>query len=71
MDHVLQHQQAYILDMRTAQNPPPPPKTDDDTGKQASQTRAPAQPALNLFHQQGQLLAAAAPGDNQNIPVIF
>ncbi|WP_211465537.1 thiamine pyrophosphate-binding protein [Collimonas silvisoli] len=71
MDHVLQHQQAYILDMRTAQNPPPPPKTDDDTGKQASQTRAPVQPALNLFHQHGQSLAAAGLGDNQNAPVIF
>ncbi|SDY45178.1 benzoylformate decarboxylase [Collimonas sp. OK242] len=71
MDHVLQHQQAYILDMRTAQNPPPPPSTDDDTGRQASQTRAPVQPALNLFHQHGQLLAAAGPGDNQNTPVIF
>jgi len=71
MDHVLQHQQAYILDMRTAQNPPPPPSTDDDTGKQARQVRAPVQPVLNLFHQNAQLLAAASPGDNQNAPVIF
>ncbi|MFC5473916.1 thiamine pyrophosphate-binding protein [Paraherbaspirillum soli] len=67
MDHVLHQRQAYILDMRTAQNPPPPPSTDDATGS----TRALVQPALNVFHQQSQLLSNAGPDDNQNAPVIF
>ncbi|MEO6920067.1 MAG: thiamine pyrophosphate-binding protein [Collimonas sp.] len=73
MDHVLHLQQAYILDMRTAQNPPPPPSMAVSANGQAG---APLQPALNVFHQQSKLLNANAAnavssGDNDNTPVIF
>ncbi|AIY41740.1 Benzoylformate decarboxylase [Collimonas arenae] len=73
MDHVLHQKQAYILDMRTDQNPPPPPNLAANAGTQSG---APLQPALNVFHQQSTLLNAnaanaASSGDNDNTPVIF
>lgn len=59
VDYVLQTQQSYILDMRTALATPTPPPTEGTAI--ALQARYVAQPPLDIFHRQTAPLSAAMP----------
>lgn len=81
--YVIEKQQSYILDMRTAQNPPPTPpleETATTTGADASAVlarqlaRYVAQPPLDIFHRRSapmRLLGDAETTPTPNVPVIF
>jgi benzoylformate decarboxylase len=76
VDYVLQTQQSYILDVRTAQATPAPPPTEATPAAAraaALPARYAAQPPLDLFHRPpaSALMAEAAPVAPTNVPVIF
>ena len=70
IEYVLQTQQSYILDMRTAQAPPTTPPTEVPATSMLA--RYIAQPPLDMVHRQAvQTRAEASLGVVPNVPVIF
>ena len=71
VDYVLQTEQSYILDMRTAQDTPSTPPTELTTAKMLA--RYISQPPLDIFHRQTPKAAPRATAQDPvvNVPIIF
>lgn len=76
VDHVLNNNTSYILDMRIAQNTPTTPVVSADGSSTMVEERYAAQPALDIFHAQLTAKAGRSSKGSQqqlaaNIPSIF